>query len=63
MQMDSTGEKIYMPAAFVLSLTADSDALRAFSQMSPRQQDAVIAGARRLKTQEEMENLLHELVQ
>lgn len=63
MQMDSMGEKIYIPAAFVLSLTADAAALRAFSRMPPGQQNAVIAGACRLKTQEEMDKLLHELVQ
>ncbi len=62
MPKDFPGGKKYMSTAFAVSLTADSAALRAFSRMSPMQQDAVISRARRLKTQEEMNELLQGLV-
>lgn len=61
MQKNVTGGKNYMSATFAVSLTADSAALRAFSRMSPIQQDAVVSRARWLKTQEEMNELLHGL--
>ena len=51
MPKDFAGGKNYMSAAFAVSLTEDSAALRAFSRMSPMQQDAVISKARRLRTQ------------
>ena len=59
MPKDFAGGKNYMSAAFAVSLTEDSGA---FSRMSPMQQDAVISKARRLRTQEEMNELLHGLV-
>lgn len=62
MQIYSSGEKSYMPIAFAASLTTDPAAVTAFFRMTPAQQDDMIACARRLKTQEEMDNLLHGMV-
>ena len=61
--MDFIGGKIYIPAAFVMSLEADPAALHAFSRMPPMQQKAVLASARRLKSQDEWMNLLQDIIQ
>lgn len=58
MQIYPPGEEYYMPAAFAVSLAADTAAMDAFSRMTSQEQDEMIFRARAAESKEEIEQLI-----
>ncbi len=50
-----------LPMGLALALMEDQPALRAFSQLSPVRQNQLIAAARRVRSRDELNQLLKEL--